>query len=113
MSEFVWENNVIMINDERFYMENEILEVGKLNNILIIVTVPQKDVFDNVYGIHVKKKTMWRVQSVKELLPTFIQTPYVGINIIDGEVIITDFCGCRFLIDSERGIIKKQLESVK
>ena len=95
----------IRIGDKTINFDYDILEVEEIGDIVLVVTEPVSGYNNNLFGISVKTKRMWQVQSVKEMYPDFSQTSYVGITISDNAVIVTDFCGCRFVINPENGVV--------
>lgn len=105
MLKYKCEKNEIHIEDKTINFDHDILEVGEIGDIILVVTEPVSGYNNNLFGISTKTKGMWQVQSVKEMYPDFSQTPYVGITISDNTTIVTDFCGCRFIINPENGVV--------
>ena len=113
MGNISWNKNVININGKMITMDYDILEVRELNDVVLIVTIPEDKVLDNLFGVFMNTGEMWRVQKLSEIYPGFSQTPYVGISIIDNEVLVTDFCGCRFIINPINGKIIRKASEVR
>lgn len=111
MSDISWRENVLNINDKKIVLDFDILEIREVNDIVLVVTVPQDKVLDNLFGISINTGEMWKVQKLNEVYPNFSQTPYVGVSIANNEVLVTDFCGCRFIVNSTNGkIIGRAIE---
>lgn len=105
MSNISWSENILNINDKKIALDFDILEIREINGIVLVVTIPQDKVLDNLFGITINTGEMWKVQKLSEVYPSFSQTPYVGVSILNNEILVTDFCGCRFIVNSINGKI--------
>ncbi len=113
MSNVSWNENVITIDGEEISFDQNILEAIETQNVIVVVTAPINGINDNVFGISLSSDEIWTIQSYSKLNPSFSQTPYVGISILDENVIVTDFCGCKFVIDPITGNIIGRANSGK
>lgn len=113
MSNINWNQNVMNIDDKKIELDCDILEVRELNDMILVVTVPENNVLNNLFGISARTGNIWQVQTLNEIYPEFLQTPYVGISVANNEVLVTDFCGCRFIINSENGKVIGRANEVK
>ena len=58
----------------------------------------KSDEIDNVYAVDMEGNIIWRIQNKERVCPEYkFISPYVMINYIDGELIVNDFNGFRFL----------------
>lgn len=105
MNNIVWDGKNIRIGTKIICFDHDIIEVEEFDNVILVVTAPEGENYDNMYGIVEKTGKMWRIQSLKKMYPQMQQTPYVGINISNGRVIVIDFCGCCFYVSPEDGSI--------
>ncbi len=106
-------DNILSVNGKDYQFDNDILEIAKTGTHVIVVTVPDRRDLNNVFGVPLEGGDMWRIQKVNEIYPSFEQTPFVGINIINNEIVVTDFSACRFVVDPENGRIIGRKREVK
>ena len=106
--------NILEVHDSEVRFEDDIMQALKVGDILIVVLdIAGEKLIDNVYGV-LDGKVEWRIQSYLELDSTFEQTSYVLAGKIDEkEVVVTDFCGCKFKIDVKSGKIIGRMSSMK
>ncbi len=110
-----FEKNVLYVNNKKIVFDYNIEEVVETSGILIVLLdIPTKDnTVDNVYGI-ANDNIIWRIQSYLEIDPHFKQTSYVHIKKKeDNKMIVVDFCGCRFIVNSLNGKIVGRENSMK
>ncbi|MEA4922553.1 MAG: hypothetical protein VB031_04210 [Eubacteriaceae bacterium] len=113
MNGISWKKNIIKINNEEMPLMADVIEAREIKGIVLVVTTPEDKVLDNLFGISIETGDIWRVQKLHEVYPGFSQTPYVGVSIKDNEVLVTDFCGCRFVVDLMDGKILKQARETR
>ena len=106
-------DNILSVNGRNYKFNNDILEIKKTETHVFVVTMPVQGNLNNVFGISLQFGTMWRIQKASEVYPSFYQTPFVGISIIKNEIVVTDFLGCRFVVDPENGRIIGRKREVK
>ena len=106
-------DNILSVNGRNYKFDNHILEIKKTETHVFVVTIPFQGNLNNVYGVSLKFGTMWRIQKANEVYPSFYQTPFVGISITKNEIVVTDFLGCRFVVDPENGRIIGRKREVK
>lgn len=103
--------NKITINNKCIYIDNDkiifnfpIIATKELKNYILVLTKPDKDNIYNVYGINIFKRDKWVIESLVNKYPDRRSNfPYSGINLIEDNVIVTDFYGRRFSIDYKSG----------
>ena len=91
--------------------QKEILKKLEVEGFTLFL-IKSKEV-NNLYGISKGTGKIWRVQSVSDIYRNFSQTPYVGLSKLNDQVIVTDFCGCRFVVEPSTGEIIERISSVK
>ncbi|MEL7571183.1 MAG: hypothetical protein AAGU14_11580 [Eubacteriaceae bacterium] len=95
----------ITINDKEIKFNHDIFKYIEIDNIIIILLKRNSNDKNNVFGIY-DGKIIWQIQSVLDLYPNFHQMSYVGIKKYeDGNIIVTDFGGSRFIVNPQNGKI--------
>lgn len=113
MNKISWDKNTIIINDKKMTLMADIIEAREIDGVVLVVTVPEYKVLDNLFGVSIETGDIWRVQKLHEVYPDFSQTPYVGVSTKGNEVLVTDFCGCRFVVDPVDGKILRQTSETR
>ena len=107
--------NILEVDNNKVFFENKIMQVLEVSGIIIVILDinSEKILIDNVYGV-LNGKIIWKIQSYLELDLDFEQTSYVLAKKIDErEVIVTDFCGCKFKVNVSDGKITGRMSSMK
>ena len=74
----------------------------------------KSDEIDNVYAVDMEGNIIWRIQNKERLCPEYkFISPYVMINYIDGELIVNDFNGFRFVFSPDDGTFVKRIQSLR
>ena len=69
---------------------------------------------DNVYAVDMEGNIIWRIQNKERVCPEYkFISPYVMINYIDGELIVNDFNGFRFVFSPDDGTFVKRIQSLR
>ncbi len=105
---FKYNKNILIINDKQLEFEYEIEDIKEVNGILaVLLGVSAKSYsIDNLYGVNSKGEIIWRVQSVNEIYPSIISSPYVALKIApSGDIAVTNFAGVRYFVNPKDGSI--------
>ena len=113
MSKISWNEDIVEIDGNSIKLDNPVLEAHEFQNVLLVVTTPSNGIQNNLFGISIATKKIWKVQDYIEIDPAFSQTPYVGITISKDNVIVTDFFGCKFIINPLNGQVIGREASAK
>ena len=107
--------NTVDINGNIIRFEHDVLETMEIDEHIIVLTEPKKGCLDNVYGISVVTgQTTWNIQDATEIYPQFLRSPYVAIRFTNEQkLLVTDFSGCRFIVNPLNGKILERTSSVK
>ena len=84
--------------------------VNKADVLRIVV-----DVTDTAgYAVDMEGNIIWRIQNKERVCPEYkFISPYVMINYIDGELIVNDFNGFRFVFSPDDGTFVKRIQSLR
>ena len=105
MDNISYNGKIITINSKNFTFNHDISKFIEIDNIIIVLLEYKSADKNNIFGI-CDGKIIWQIQSVLDLYPDFHQMPYVGIRKYeDGNLIITDFGGSRFIVNPQNGKI--------
>jgi hypothetical protein len=113
MAEVKVEGKTIWVNEKQYIFEYEIIDARELYGTVFVVTDPVKSEIENLYGINPSSGDIWTVQSMNEVYPRVIPTSYVGVGLLDSQVLGIDFMGRRLVIDPQNGKILGQASPVK
>lgn len=105
------QNNKVLLKGKELQFDMKIIEAAEYDEKLVIVfDTDEDDGYDNVFCYTVEKKLLWRIKPAPVNIGGTARSPYVGVDIIDGNCRAIDFFGRRFLVDIENGeIISKDI----
>lgn len=101
-------NNTILLDGKELQFSDKIHKAVEFNDKLVIIFDTDKtnddEYFDNVFCYTKDKQLMWRVKTAPDFLAGTVRSRYVGVNIINNQCYVTDFCARQFLLDMRNGI---------
>ena len=66
------------------------------------------------YAVDMKGNIIWRIQNIEKLCPEYrLISAYTGVNYIDGELIVNDFSGFRFVFSPDDGTFVRRIECIR
>lgn len=103
--------NRIIFEGRKIQFDNNIFEAIEYDGkIVVVFDTEEDDGYDNVFCYTLEKELIWRIKPVPVKIGGTARTPYVGVDITNGNCRIIDFFGRRFLINIENGeIISKDI----
>ena len=105
------QNNKIFSKGKELQFNNKIIEAAEYENKVIIVFETDEDGgYDNVFCYTLESQLLWRIKPAPVAIGGTARSPYVGVDIVDGECRVVDFFGRRFGVDMNNGeIISKDI----
>lgn len=103
--------NRIIFEGREIQFDNKIFEAIQYDGKIVVVFDMKEDAgYDNVFCYTLEKQLLWKIKPVPVEIGGSARTPYVGVDITNGNCRIIDFFGRRFLINIENGeIISKDI----
>lgn len=104
-------NNKILLDGKKLQFNNNILEAVDYQGKLVIVFETGEDGgYDNVFCYTLDLQLLWRIKPAPVTIGGTVRSPYVGVDLVDGNCRAIDFYGRRFLVNLENGeIISKDI----
>lgn len=87
-------------------------------NVKSVIILKQKIIVQleigDLYAVDMVGNIIWRIQNKERVCPEYkFISPYVMINYIDGELIVNDFNGFRFVFSPDDGTFVKRIQSLR
>ena len=87
-------------------------------NVKSVIILKQKIIVQleigDLYAVDMEGNIIWRIQNKERVCPEYkFISPYVMINYIDGELIVNDFNGFRFVFSPDDGTFVKRIQSLR
>ena len=99
-------HNKILLGDKTLQFNNKIIEAVEYGNkIMIVFDTDEDGGYDNVFCYTSDSRLLWRISPAPIDIGGTARSPYVGVDVIDGNCRVIDFFGRRFLVDMENGQI--------
>ena len=111
--------NNLYFNNSAVYFEHNIYSFVLFDDRIIVQlneldASAKSDEIDNVYAVDMEGNIIWRIQNKERVCPEYkFISPYVMINYIDGELIVNDFNGFRFVFSPDDGTFVKRIQSLR
>lgn len=111
--------NNLYFNNSAIYFEHNIYSFVLFDDRIIVQlneldASAKSDEIDNVYAVDMEGNIIWRIQNKERVCPEYkFISPYVMINYIDGELIVNDFNGFRFVFSPDDGTFVKRIQSLR
>ena len=111
--------NNLYFNNSAVYFEHNIYSFVLFDDRIIVQlneldASEKSDEIDNVYDVDMEGNIIWRIQNKERVCPEYkFISPYVMINYIDGELIVNDFNGFRFVFSPDDGTFVKRIQSLR
>lgn len=105
------ENNKILLDGKELQFNNKIIEAVEYEEkVVIVFETDEDDGYNNVFCYTLDLQLLWRIKPAPVAVGGTARSPYVGIDIVDGNCRAIDFYGRRFLVNIENGeIISKDI----
>lgn len=105
------QNNRLFINDHCLQFRNKIIEAAEHEGKVIVVFETDEDGgYDNVFCYTPESNLLWRIKQAPAEIGGTARSPYVGVEIVEGNCRVIDFFGRRFVVNIENGeIISKDI----
>ena len=99
------QNNKILLDGKKLQFDNKIIEAAEHEGKVVIVFET-----DNVFCYTLDLQLLWRIKPAPVAIGGTARSPYVGVDIVDGNCRAIDFYGRRFRVNLENGeIISKDI----
>ncbi len=100
------QNNKVLVKGKTLQFTNRIIEaVEYCGKVVIVFDTDEDGGYDNVFCYNLDSKLLWRIKPAPIEIGGTARSPYVGVDVIDGNCRAIDFFGRRFLVDIETGKI--------
>jgi hypothetical protein len=102
--------NQLLIGNSIITFDFPIVQVIEVTGMLVLrLEVPVKVIYnENVFGVSVvEKKVKWRIAK-KTYKPNLKSCPFVGIKLLEGQLILYNWCDTYFVLDPLTGEILKE-----
>lgn len=100
------QHNKILLEGKTLQFNNKIIEAVEYGGKVVVVFDTDEDGgYDNVFCYTLDSKLLWRINPAPIDIGGTARSPYVGVDVIDGNCRTIDFFGRRFLVDMENGQI--------
>mgnify|MGYP000063077679 CR=1 FL=1 len=105
------QNNKIFSDGNELQFNNKILEaVDYEGKVVVVFETGEDGGYDNVFCYTLDLQLVWRIKPAPVAIGGTVRSPYVGVDIVDGNCRAIDFYGRRFLVNIENGeIISKDI----
>lgn len=105
------QNNKILSDGKEWQFDNKIIEAAEHEGKVVIVFETDEDGgYDNVFCYTLDSHLHWRIKPAPVVIGGTVRSPYVGVDIVDGNCRVIDFYGRRFMVNLENGeIISKDI----
>ncbi len=105
------QKNKIFSDGKELQFDNKIIEAAKHEGKVVIVFETDEDGgYDNVFCYTLDLQLCWRIKPAPVIIGGTVRSPYVGVDIEDGNCRVIDFFGRRFRVNLENGeIISKDI----
>ncbi len=92
------QNNKVLLRDKELQFDMRIIEAVECDEKLVIVfDTDEDDGYDNVFCYTLDKKLLWRIKPAPVNISGTARSPYVGVDIMDGNCRAIDFFGRRLI----------------
>ena len=100
-----------MLDGKELQFDNKIIEAAEHEGKVVIVFETDEDGgYDNVFCYTQDLQLLWRIKPVPVAIGGTARSPYVGVDIVEGNCRAIDFYGRRFKVNLENGeIISKDI----
>lgn len=100
------QHNKILLEGKTLQFNNRIIEAVEYGGkVVVVFDTDEDDGYDNVFCYTLDSKLLWRISPAPIDIGGTARSPYVGVDVIDGNCRAIDFFGRRFLVDMENGQI--------
>jgi len=105
------QDNKLFVNGKGIQFNNKIIDaVEHENKVIIVFEMDEDGGYDNVFCYKLESELLWRIKQAPIEIGGTARSPYVGVDIIEGNCRAIDFFGRRFLVDIENGeIVSKDI----
>lgn len=105
------QNNKILLAGKELQFDNKIIEAAEYEGKVVIVFETDEDGgYDNVFCYTQDLQLLWRIKPAPVAIGGTARSPYVGVDIVEGNCRAIDFYGRRFKVNLENGeIISKDI----
>lgn len=105
------QNNKILSGGKELQFNDKIIEAAEHEGKVVIVFETDEDNgYDNVFCYTLDLQLFWRIKPAPVAIGGTARSPYVGVDIVDGNCRVIDFYGRRFCVNLENGeIISKDI----
>lgn len=105
------QNNKILLDGKELQFDNKIIEAAEYEGKVVIVFETDEDGgYDNVFCYTQDLQLLWRIKPEPVAIGGTARSPYVGVDIVEGNCRAIDFYGRRFKVNLENGeIISKDI----
>lgn len=105
------QNKKILLDGKELQFNNRIIEAAEHEGKVVIVFETDEDGgYDNVFCYTLDLRLLWRIKPAPVAIGGTARSPYVGVDIVDGDGRVIDFYGRRFLVNIQNGeIISKDI----
>lgn len=105
------QNNKILLAGKELQFNNKIVEAAEHERKVVVVFETDEDGgFDNVFCYTLDLQLLWRIKPAPTAIGGTARSPYVGVDIADGNCRVIDFYGRRFRVNLENGeLISKDI----
>lgn len=107
----VIQNNKILLEGKELQFNNKIIEaVDYEGKVFVVFETDEDGGYDNVFCYTLDLQLLWRIKPAPVAIGGTARSPYVGVDIADGNCRAIDFYGRRFIVNIENGeIISKDI----
>lgn len=100
-----------MLAGKELKFDNKIIEAAEHEGkVVIVFETDEDDGYDNVFCYTLDLQLLWRIKPAPVTIGGTARSPYVVIDIVDGNCRAIDFYGRRFRVNLENGeIISKDI----
>lgn len=104
-------NNKILLDGKELQLNNRIIEAAEHEGKVVIVFETDEDGgYDNVFCYTLDLQLLWRIKQAPIAIGGTARSPYVGVDIVNGNCRVIDFYGRRFRVNLKNGeIISKDI----
>ena len=105
------QNNKVLLDGKELQFNKKIIEAAEYEGKVVIVFETDEDGgYDNVFCYTQDFQLLWRIKTAPVVIGGTARSPYVGVDIVEGNCRAIDFYGRRFKVNLENGeIISKDI----
>ena len=105
------QNNKILLAGKELQFHHNIIEAAEHEGkVVIVFEIDEDGGYDNVFCYTLDLQLRWRIKPAPVAIGGTARSPYVGVDIVDGNCRAIDFYGRRFRVNLENGeIISKDI----